>query len=287
MSMDDNNSTIFPIVLNSSNLIPSIYNNVYRYTPPTGAFTFQKGSKVGIGSISIFYSWFNFSDNYSNNSFSINFSGFGSLAINIGNQNLSISDLNSYVQQQMIQNNLYLVNSSGQNVYYFEITTNSANYSVQVNLFPVPTVLPAGWTNPGLPLSGYCPQFVVPSTNFQQIVGFNAGSYPSSATTTTTQSFTSTFTPQVSPIESIQVGCSLLRNFYNQNPTILYSFTSAGTTFGSLIETSPNFPQFSPIYPGNYTYFDITFYDQSGNPITINDTNLTCLLLLKVPDKMF
>jgi hypothetical protein len=283
MSMDDDGSTIFPLVLNNTNLIPSIYNNVYRYTPPTGAFTFKKGSKVGIGSISIFYSWFNFSDIYGNNSFSIIFSGYGTLAINIGNQSLSISDLNSYVQQQMIQANLYLVNSSGENVYYFEIIENAANYSVQVNLFPVPSVLPVGWTNPGLPLSGFCPQFVVPSTNFQQVVGFTAGTY-GSATSTVTESYTSSFTPQVSPVQSIQVGCSLLRNFYNSNPTILYSFTSAGTQFGSLIQTSPNFPQFSPIYPGNYTYIDVTLYDQNGNAISINDTNLTILLLLKVKD---
>lgn len=284
MSLNMDEGTIFPLVLNNTNLIPSVYNNVYRYTPPTGAFTFKKGSKVGIGEISIFYSWFNFSSTYDNNSFSISFSGYGTLNINIGDQNLSISDLNSYVQQQMIQANLYLVDSSGQYVYYFEIAENAASYTVQVNLFPVPSALPSGWTNPGMPLSGFCPQFIVPSTNFQQVIGFSAGTY-GAANSTVVESYTSTFTPQVSPVQSIQVGCSLLRNFYNSNPTILYTFTSAGTQFGSLINTSPNFPQFSPIYPGNYTYIDVTLTDQNSNPIAINDTNLTILLLLRVKDE--
>lgn len=280
--MDD--GTIFPLVLNNTNLVPSIFDNTYRYTPPSGAFTFKKGSKIGIGAISLFYSWFNFSDNYSNNSFSISFSGYGTLAINIGDQSLSISDLNSFVQQQMIQANLYLINSSGQYVYYFEMVENAANYTVQVNLFPVPSSLPSGWTNPGLSLSGFCPQFIVPNTNFTKIVGFAAGTY-GAASSTVTQSFNSTSTPQVSPVQSIQVGCSLLRNYYNANPTILYTFTSSGTAFGSLIQTSPNFPQFSPIYPGNYTYIDVIFYDQNGNAITITDTNLSIMLLLKVKDE--
>src|SRR5690606_26734383 len=152
--------------------------------------------KISIGSISLFYSWFNFSDTYNNNTFSIVFSGYGSLVINIGNQSLSIPDLNSFVQQQMIQNNLYLVNSNGENVYYFEIIENASTYAVQVNLFPVPAVLPVGWTDPGgLTLDGYCPQFVVPATNFQQIVGFTAGTY-GIGTSTVTESFISSFTPQ-------------------------------------------------------------------------------------------
>ena len=278
-------STSLPLILNSTNLVPSTYNNVYRYTAPVGQFTFPKGSRIGIGEIAIYYSWYNFSNAYGNNTFSIDFSGFGTLNINIGNQNLSISDLNSYVQQQMISNNLYLVNSTGQYVYYFEIVENAATYQVQVNLFPVPSVLllPSGWTNPGLPLSGYCPQFVVPNTAFQQIIGFTAGTYVG-ATTTTIQSFVSSFTPQVSPVQSLQVGCSLLRNYMNQNPTILYTFNSTGVSFGGLISTLPNFPQFSPIMPGNYNQIDVTFLDQSGNPLAINDTNLTIMLLLKLPD---
>ena len=166
----------------------------------------------------------------------------------------------------MIQDNLYLVNSSGQNVYYFEIIENAAAYSIQVNLFPVSSVPPAGWTNPsgGMPLSGFFPQLIVPTTNFRNSIGFNAGSYPSTATTTTTQSFLSSFTPPLIPVQSIQLTCSLLRNYYNKNPKILYSFTSAGTQFGSFIETASNLSQFTDIQPGVYSSFEISFVDQNG-----------------------
>lgn len=280
------NTTVFPLVINGTNLVPSSFNNTYRYTPPSGAFTFPKHTRIGVGKISLFYSWYNFRDDYNNNSFSISFSGYGILNINIGNQTLSVPDLNSYVQQQMIQAGLYLVNSSGENVYYFEILENAAAYSIQVNVFPVPSVLPVGWTNGGsLPLSGFCPQLIVPSTNFQNSIGYAAGSYPTSAIETTTQSFLSTSTPQLSPIQSIQMTCSLLRNYYNNNPKVLYSFTSAGTTFGSLIDTAPNYAQFTTVLPGFYSFIEVSFIDQDGNPVPINDTNLTVLLLIQVPNE--
>lgn len=276
--------TTLPLIINGSNLVSSTYNNVYKYQPPVGQFTFPKGSRIGIGSIAMYYSWFNFSDAYGNNTFSINFSGFGTLDIDIGNQSLSITNLNSYVQQQLITNNLYLINSDGQYVYYFEIVENAATYQVQVNLFPVPSALPSGWTDPGgLTLDGYCPSFTIPDTAFQQIIGFSAGTY-GNLTTTTTQSFVSSFTPQVSPVQSVQVGCSLLRNYMNQNPTILYTFSSTGVDFGGLISTAPTYPMFSPIYPGNYSAIEVAFYDQNGSPLAINDTNVVIQLQLQIPD---
>ncbi len=282
--MSDENSITFPLIINNTNLITSTFNNVYRYVPPAGAFTFGKRSRVSIGSISIFYSWFNFSTAYDNNSFDIIFSGYGTLNIAIGNQNLDVSSLNSYAQQQMIAANLYLVDSNGQNVYYWEILENAAAYAIQVNLYPVPAALPVGWTDPGgLTLNGLCPQFVVPATNFQNAIGFVAGTY-GTGVSLVTESFLSTTVPQISPVQSILVGCSILKNYYNSNPTILYSFTSTGTQFGSLIETSPNFPNFTPIYPGVYSYIDLIFLDQNNNPLPINDTNLTITLLLSVPD---
>ena len=54
---------------------------------------FLKKSRIGVGKISLFYSWYNFSTAYNNNSFQISFSGYGTVNINIGNQTLSVSDL--------------------------------------------------------------------------------------------------------------------------------------------------------------------------------------------------
>ncbi len=152
------------------------------------------------------------------------------------------SDLNSYLQQYCITNGLYLINASGQYVYYCEFLTNSNYYAIQFNAYSIPTALPAGWTQPanwiGYPAVAYTPQLIVPSTNFRNVIGFNTGTYPS-VQQTTTYSKLSDFVPQVSPVQSIILSCSLLSNQYSNPRTALYSFSPAGTAFGSLIQSNP------------------------------------------------
>ena len=70
-------------------------------------------------------------------------------------------------------------------------------------------------------------------------------------------------------------------NRYSNPGTVLYSFSPASTTFGSLIQSNPNQYSFVNIQDGNYPYFDIQFYSQDFQPLQINDTNLVVMLLIK------
>lgn len=282
---DDSNATIYPLIINSSGLQANAFNNTYRYAFPQGSVQF-KNSKVAVANINMYYSWFNITSTYGNNAFSFIFPDAGGTTtydVTITDGYYSVSSLNSYLQQFCITNGLYLVNSAGDYVYYLELIENATYYSIQLNAYPVPTALPAGWTNPGglsFPLVSTTPQLVVPSTNFQNLIGFSAGTYPSPASATT-YSKLSDFTPQISPIQSVILACTLLNNRYSNPSTILYSFTSSGSEFGTLIESSPNQYSFVDIQDGNYSYFEISFLDQDYQPITINDTNLVVQLLIK------
>jgi hypothetical protein len=124
------------------------------------------------------------------------------------------------------------------------------------------------------------PQLLVASNAFRNIIGFNAGTYPA-VVQTTTYSVLSSFTPQVSPVQSVILSCSLLNNRYSNPSTLLYSFSPAGVNFGNLIESNPNQYSFVPIQDGNYPNFDIQFLDQNFNPLAINDTNLVVMLLVE------
>lgn len=279
--------TLYPLIINSSGLQSSTFNNTYRYTFPQGSVQF-KNSKVAVSNINIYYSWYNITSTFNNNSFSFIFPNAGgttTYTVNIPDGYYSISELNSYLQQYCITNNLYLINSSGDYVYYLEFITNSTYYSIQFNAYPVPTVLPAGWTDPGFsfPVASTTPRLVVPSTNFQNLIGFNAGTYPTPAQATT-YSKLSDFTPQVSPTQSIILACSLLNNKYSNPSTILYSFTASNTNFGSIIESSPNQYSFVDIQDGSYPYFEISLFDQDYQPLQINDTNLVVQLLISSKD---
>ena len=285
----DFTGTMYPLIINSSGLQPTIFKNAYRYTFPQGSVKFQ-GSKVAISNINMYYSWFNITATNQNNTISILWpSGAGSITYNITIPDgyYDVAGLNQYIQQFCITNALYLIDPNGDFVYYLELAENSAYYAVQFNAFPFPTALPLGWSAPvGLPAypsTARSPQLVVNANAFRDVIGFNAGTYPAVASLTN-YSKLSDFTPQVTPVQSIIVACTLLNNKYSNPNTILYSFTPRGTQFGGLIEASPTQLSFIDIQNGSYPYFDLQFLDQNFQPIYLNDTNLVIQLLIHNPN---
>jgi hypothetical protein len=287
MDARQNERNIFPIILNSNNLVQGIAaNNVYEYTFPRTA-DFRR-TKIAVGSLSIYYSWFNILSSLGNNTYSIVFptnAGTTTITITMPDGFYDISSVNSYLQSQFIANGLYLVDGDGNNVYYAEFVTNGNYYTVQFNSYPVPTALPAGYSNPAgmtFPVAAETPQLVVAANDFRYIIGFEAGTYPS-VVQATNYSVDSTFTPQVSPVQSMIMLCDLLGNQYANPNTVLFSFSPANTQFGSLIDIKPAEYSFTQVVDGSYNKFRITFVDQSFNALQINDTNLVITLLLAQP----
>lgn len=290
--MPKNREQFFPLIINSSNLISSSYNNTYRYNFPAGSVRFNN-SKVTVANISIFYSWFNITADYGNNIFQIihPIAGAGNttITVTIPDGFYDAAGLNAYLQQILITNNLYLVNAAGDYVYYLEILANANYYALQLNTYAMPTVLPAGWTNPAgmaFPATTRTPQFVVLSNAFREVIGFVAGSYPA-VQQLTNYSVLSTSTPQITPVQSLLLSCSLLNNRYAVPNTILYSFSPANTTFGSLISSSPTEFSFIDIQDGSYSYFEISFLDQNFDNLFLRDTNLVVQLLIRNEDNNF
>ena len=284
--MTDNTGTFFPLIINSSGLQSNTFNNTYRYSFPQGAVKFEC-SKVAVATVNMYYSWYNITTTNNNNTFSIIWpigAGTSTYTLTLPNGFYDVAGLNTYIQQYCITNGLYLINSTGNYVYYIELIENANYYSVQLNTYSIPTALPGGYSAPsnwpGYPTTAYTPQLVVPSTSFRSVIGFNAGTYPTPQQITT-YSKLSDFTPQITPVQSVILACTLLNNRYSNPSTVLYSFTPGGTTFGNLIESSPNQYSFVDIQDGQYPYFDIQFLDQNFSPITINDTNVVVQLLIR------
>lgn len=281
---------VYPLILNNSNLVSgNANNNVYRYSFPAGACKFKKNSKIAVASISMFYSWINISATNENNTYSIiqpTSTTPATLTITMPDGFYSVAELNSYLQFALIAAGYYLIDSNGDYVYYCQFQTNSVLYAVEFDSFPIPTSLPASHTSGGMtfPAVSSTPQLVVPSTNIQYNLGFLANTYPS-ITQSTNYSAYSSFTPQITSIESMIVLCSLLRNTYSSPNTVLYAFSAGGSSYGDLISSAPNQLSFVNIYPGQYPNFDITFVDQSFNALPIKDTNLVIQLMVETEDE--
>jgi hypothetical protein len=280
------------IIISGTDLVPNdYYGNKFRYDFPVGSVSF-KDDQIAVSSVQMYYSWFNITSSntgsrYNNNVFQYQWYGAAPIAVStitIPDGYYSVATLNAYLQSQMVANGHYLVDSFGDYVYYLEFVENPSAYAVQLNSFPIPTALPALWTNPAgmtFPAVATTPQIIILSTNnFKDVIGFNAGTYPS-PTQATNYSKTSDYTPQVSPVSSIVMTCSLVQNRYSVPNTLIYSFTPAGTAFGDIINVQPSELAFNDISDTTVNSIEITFLDQNLRDIKLNDSQLVVLLVIK------
>jgi hypothetical protein len=272
------------LILNSTNIIAGSNNTQLTYNFPAGSVQF-KDDEIAVSSLSIFYSWFNINSSlYNNATYVYKWLGV-SYTVTMPDGNYSVSELNTYLQNVMITNGHYLVNASSQNVYYLEWILNPTYYAVQLNSYPIPTALPVGWSNPAgvvFPAVAETPQIQILSTNnFKDIVGFNAGTYPSPVQATN-YSKLSDNAPQVSPVNSVVMECNLINNPYSTPSKLIYSFVVPNTVvFGEVISVQPPEFVFNDIQDGFYNSISITFKDQNLRNMIIQDPQMVLLLTIK------
>lgn len=273
-----------PIVINSSNLDPGTNQNTYRYAFPGGSVRFDH-ARVAVASVALPYSWQNISSAFGNTSYTITWpigAGTSSYTLTMPSGFYDVSTLNTYLQSYLVSQSLYLIDSSGNYVYYVQWQENATRYAVQLNSFPVPTSLPTGWSAPaswpGYPSSTLTPQITIGAA-FGTIVGFAVGTYPAVAQATTYSALSSS-TPQVSQVTSVIITSSLIANRLCLPNTVLYSFVP-DVAYGSIINAVPPALQFVDVQNGSYVNFTVSFVDQDLNPITILDTQILLTLLIE------
>jgi hypothetical protein len=252
----------------------------------------------------MYYSWFNISAELQNNTFTISY--LNTLGV-LTNVNIVIPDgtyeivtLNALLQFEFIQLGLYLLETAtSKNVYYAEFILNPSRYAVQINTFLFPTSLPAGYTAPanfvGFAPTTYNPVITLPA-NINKIFGFNAGfatdlntsnSYtpPSGSTLIAkngagTISYLSNTSPQLQPNPSVYFAISNINNQYSQPSSIIYALVPTVRIGEVIIERPPQFA-WNALIDGTYNELRLTFLGSDLAPITINDPNMTILLVIK------
>jgi hypothetical protein len=284
------------IVLNQSNVVNDGRNNtlVYKF-PNSVSFPHHE---IAIQNITMYYAWENINSSpLANNRFSYAWTA-GAVTttynLTIPNGLYEVTDLNFYLQFVMIQNGTYLINASGQNVYYAEFLVNPNRYAVQINTFPVPVALPVGWSVPvanpaagtaawvGFPLVTFNPRLTIPD-NLNAILGFTV---PDPFVTSlnvgvgTNLSYLSNTSPQVQPNSSVYFAISGISNKYSVPSSIIYSLSPA-VGFGEQIRENP--PQFAwnKLLSGTYNEFRLQILGLNYQPITLLDPNMTIVLVIR------
>jgi hypothetical protein len=162
---------------------------------------------IAVLSIYQYFSIFNITSDYGNNSFSYAWFDGIEYTITIPDGYHEISDLNSYFQSIMITNTHYMTNSAGQFIYFLEFVINTSRYAVQINSYPLDTIsqtlnnysLPAGatWV---VPETSTQSQFNINTTGFGEVLGYEVGSYPTTQSEGSSSiSFLSSKAPQITP----------------------------------------------------------------------------------------
>ena len=266
------------VILNQANNSAANANQMTLNFPFPYAST---GEQIALANLFINYSWFNITSAYGNNTCAYIFNGT-SYPVTFTNGFYQASDISGYIQNVMFNNGHYLVDNNGNTIYYLSLVANYVYYGITLTCTPLPTSLPTGWTNPhGITLSGYTPSLVVNNSAFGKLIGYNNLTTPATYTTTVQYQKNSDFTPQISPVTTINVACNMVNSAkFNTFGNVIYSF-SPNVTFGSQIQVNPpNYIWFG-IVEGQYSQMQISFMDQNYNPLQINDTNITLTLMIR------
>jgi len=241
-----------------------------------------QGRKIGLKKLNLYYSWPNVQ---SGTSITISWkvgSTYNDYIWTLPpNTNYgSMSELNSSLQTFCITNGLYHITSTGSNVYYIELKSNSSTYKIDLSLFPVPTGLPATYTAPanfpGYPSTTATPRVLIPTgSELIGILGLPAGLYDGA---TIPKVFSSIYVPQLTPVSTVFLTCNIAKNDVPINgSTVIQAFTTRGTEYGAMIEIQPAEISWYEI-DSNSNNLEVQFFDQAFNQLQIQDPQI-CLHL--------
>jgi hypothetical protein len=288
------------LVLTSENIVPNTGNSVLRYNFPQGGVLLQD-EYIAVQQISLYNSVFNISSNLNNNVFSYIWvdGTINQVVMPPSGIHLSLAQLNSYLQSVMVANKHYYIKGSSF-VYLLEILVNQSRYSYQINAFATSATIatangwvqPTGftWTNP---VNSIVPIFVVPNTDFQDLIGFSAGNYPNATISGSTPnqvetpvisspySVLSGYAPQIEPQTTYLGLCSFVNNKLVIPNQVIVSMTPTEIEFGGLFNIQYSGLAFNKVENGNYNQFTFSFVDTLGERIEFEDPNIMVILVLK------
>jgi hypothetical protein len=242
------------LIVNSSNVVANTNNSVYRYNFPAGNVEFQKGQKLALGSIQMYYSTFNITAAQTNNQFSYIWVDGREITITIPDGFYDIGQLNDFLHFVMVQQGHYLLDSAGNYYYFITLVINTSTYTIAVNTYPISLATypvatytigtyatstittsspatPVAWSRPTNQIT---PMLRVLTNNFRSIIGYSAGYYPQGQTgyasttpTTALAQATITNSPATSTFSITSISTTTLTT--TGSPSLLAGMVISGT----------------------------------------------------------
>ena len=290
-------------MINQSHIVdPS--NSKFVYDFPS-ALTLVEGDSCAIKKLNVFFSWFNISKKYGNNTMTyLWWDNAGVLSqshtITFQDGYYSLATLNEALLSAMTINGHCLESVNGQsNVYFLQLRSNPTTYSIEFLYNSLAEYYDDGSTASGpLPYTTYfnaptgwkppptyeIPQVFIGNEAFGKLLGFPYGTVaiqgPDSSTLLAQQySVGSQFTPQMEPSSNFFITSNLVSNSLGIPNNLIDSFCIPNAvSFGDMMSPLGDQVVYSKAKAGVYHSVTIEIFDQSFNALQILDPNILIIL---------
>lgn len=268
--------------------------NRFRYVLPAPMDLTKNNPTVAISHYAVYNSTYNISSALGNNKYSIKWVDGTTKEFVIDDGYYSFSDLNLNLQYNMASEKWFLQNTttSSQAYYFIACQANNIQYKSEIDIFYVPSTMPSGYAIPSgatwtLPAQPTYPQITL-SAGLQSIFGITSQSVmPDSQTIQTTATgvpknltYLSNTYPVLSPVFVYVVGCNLISNSVNANPTI-FAQIPLTASYGEMITQTFSVSKMLTVSKGKYTFIELTLYDQNLTPLVLVDPEISLSLMLE------
>ncbi|RAW24850.1 hypothetical protein PC110_g18728 [Phytophthora cactorum] len=295
LKFDDHHIVIMAssLKIDSTNLVADGYNSSWKYQFPGSAAGFRD-VVCAIQSISLFNSEYNIdSIQFQNTAFQVEVptaAVTSTISITLPDGYYSYDDINRSIQTALANAGAYLIDGSGNNVFYIKLTENSVYYAAQVDFSPTPSSLPVGYTRPatglysaggtGLPTTTRVPRLIINNTAFGAVLGLSVATYPAVSAIVASAQLSNTI-PQIHPTSSYIVRCDLIKNEYVASGDILSAFDRGDAGIGQLINYKPSQYAWMNCHNGSRSTITISIYNQNDQKVRFRDTSVSIMLLLR------
>jgi len=282
------------VCITGKDVVAGTNNSTYTYRFPSSINL--NDHSVALASLTMYSCYYNVTAAIANNVFTITIypadAYTQTFTITVPDGSYTVADLNSYFQYWSIQNSPYLINAVGDYVYFASFAVNAVKYAIELQTISCPYngdegTLPLGYTLPlGFPTApavnaSWNAVVAFPNAGMAEYFGFSVNfATAANSGNTTTLAYLSTICPQIQPNPSLLLSITGISNKYAATP-IIYSFSSAGVPFGSMISEKPNNMMWSNLNSGTYNELRITFLGTDLRPMTLLDPSITLLLAIK------
>jgi hypothetical protein len=277
---DLSNFDMMPVQIVKSNTDGYSLDEAHSYFSSSTAF--PKNTKMALQNLSLYYSWYNISATLGNNTLSYTHNSI-TYTITFPDGSYSIEDITGFIHFTMKQNNHYLLDAVGDELYFIKFEENIVYNCFTLTCDVVPSVL-GTYTNPGsMVLTGTTMTITIPATPIRDNLGFSSQTFPTSPQATQQQK-NSEVIPQITPTTSVQIHSPLVNNsFYSPKYSdVFYTFTPK-SSFGTNLAIEPSNLVWNNVHSASFNEIFVRFTDQNNKALGIRDFNWQMTLILLIP----